>query len=43
MAHYDDDKRFSTWNTKVFDEIAEYIKGKKWILFFIYMQLFHML
>jgi XTP/dITP diphosphohydrolase len=29
MAHYDDDKRFSTWNTKVFDEIAEYIKGKK--------------
>ena len=26
MAHYSDDKRFNTWNTKVFDEIADYIK-----------------
>ena len=29
MAHYNDDKRFNTWNTKVFDDIANYVKGKK--------------
>ena len=29
MAHYNDSKRFSTWNTKVFDEIANYILKKK--------------
>ena len=29
MAHYNDDKRFNTWNTKVFDEIAQYVKNKK--------------
>ncbi len=28
MAHYNDDKRFNTWNTKVFDEIAEYVLKK---------------
>ena len=29
MAHYNDDKRFCTWNTKVFDDIAKYVKNKK--------------
>ena len=29
MAHYNDDKRFNTWNTKVFDDIAKYVKNKK--------------
>ena len=29
MAHYNDDKRFNTWNTKVFDDIANYVKRKK--------------